>query len=177
MDAVLSRLKGLTPDELRKEILGMGMNCGPITATTRSIFERKLARAIQESQGGEGESSDTSESVPGNCQSAPTVIITTATPTDPACSSTQPPVPNDEGDFGYGVGLNPPEEEALLHQGGCPDSLGGDSSQAAAQTPSTGPPASPPLYYGVCPVWDDILSRNGKFLLYDKQCMTRGLLY
>lgn len=166
MDAVLSRLKGLTPDELRKEILAMGMNCGPVTATTRSIFERKLARAIQESQGGEGESSDTSESVPGNCQSAPTVIITTATPTDPACSSTQPPAPNDEGDFGYGVGLNPPEEEALLHQGGCPDSLGGDSSQAAAQTPSTGPPASPPLYYGVCPVWDDILSRNDRVHVY-----------
>ncbi|XP_066506223.1 ankyrin repeat and LEM domain-containing protein 2 isoform X2 [Hoplias malabaricus] len=51
MEAVLSRLQTLTPDELREEITRAGLKCGPITATTRSLFEKKLARTLVESQG------------------------------------------------------------------------------------------------------------------------------
>lgn len=48
MEAVLERLQSLTSDQLREEITGAGLKCGPITATTRSIFEKKLARALLE---------------------------------------------------------------------------------------------------------------------------------
>ncbi|KAI4878361.1 hypothetical protein NFI96_014003 [Prochilodus magdalenae] len=50
MEAVLSRLQTLTPDELREEITRAGLKCGPITATTRGLFEKKLARALLENQ-------------------------------------------------------------------------------------------------------------------------------
>lgn len=46
MEAVLKRLQTLTADQLRDEISGAGLRCGPITATTRSVFEKKLARAL-----------------------------------------------------------------------------------------------------------------------------------
>lgn len=58
MDAVLSRLRALTPDELRGEITKAGLKCGPITATTRGIFEKKLARALLVDQPGECSSSE-----------------------------------------------------------------------------------------------------------------------
>ncbi|XP_046717765.1 ankyrin repeat and LEM domain-containing protein 2 isoform X1 [Silurus meridionalis] len=66
MDAVLSRLQTLTPDELREEILGAGLKCGPITATTRSIFEKKLARALLEDQPGECIRSEVDHGEAGN---------------------------------------------------------------------------------------------------------------
>lgn len=44
------RLQTLTPDQLRQQITSAGIKCGPITATTRSIFEKKLARALLENQ-------------------------------------------------------------------------------------------------------------------------------
>ncbi|KAL0183300.1 hypothetical protein M9458_022675, partial [Cirrhinus mrigala] len=50
MEAVLKRLQTLTADQLRDELTGAGVKCGPITATTRSIFEKKLARALLDSQ-------------------------------------------------------------------------------------------------------------------------------
>ncbi|KAL1267214.1 hypothetical protein QQF64_002889 [Cirrhinus molitorella] len=50
MEAVLKRLQTLTADQLREELTGAGVKCGPITATTRSIFEKKLARALLETQ-------------------------------------------------------------------------------------------------------------------------------
>ncbi|XP_067288803.1 ankyrin repeat and LEM domain-containing protein 2 isoform X2 [Pseudorasbora parva] len=46
MEAVLKRLQTLTPDQLREQIISAGLKCGPITATTRSIFEKKLARSL-----------------------------------------------------------------------------------------------------------------------------------
>ncbi|XP_060752103.1 ankyrin repeat and LEM domain-containing protein 2 isoform X1 [Tachysurus vachellii] len=52
MDTVLSRLATLNPDELREEITRAGLKCGPITATTRGIFEKKLARALLGDQPG-----------------------------------------------------------------------------------------------------------------------------
>ncbi|XP_051540667.1 ankyrin repeat and LEM domain-containing protein 2-like [Myxocyprinus asiaticus] len=48
MESVLKRLQSLTPDQLRDEITGAGLKCGPITATTRSVFEKKLARVLLE---------------------------------------------------------------------------------------------------------------------------------
>lgn len=75
MEEVLSRLQTLTPDELRTEITKAGLKCGPITATTRGIFEKRLARALVEDQPGEcgrseveggetGSSSDHAQSPP-----------------------------------------------------------------------------------------------------------------
>ncbi|XP_010897237.2 ankyrin repeat and LEM domain-containing protein 2 [Esox lucius] len=52
MEEAMSRLQTLSPDQLRQEIIGAGLKCGPLTATTRAIFERKLARALLEKQGG-----------------------------------------------------------------------------------------------------------------------------
>lgn len=46
MEAVLKRLQTLTADQLRDELTGAGLRCGPVTATTRSVFEKKLARAL-----------------------------------------------------------------------------------------------------------------------------------
>ncbi len=46
MEAVLKRLQTLTADQLRDELTGAGLGCGPVTATTRSVFEKKLARAL-----------------------------------------------------------------------------------------------------------------------------------
>lgn len=152
MDAVLSRLKGLTADELREEIIKANLKCGPITATTRAIFERKLARALVEnagltepdSSGGNSASLDSSGSVVPPC----------------ATSATQDSVTGEDGDFGYGMGLNPPEEEALSGTV-CPCNV------ENSQTPSKTAQVSPTFFYGVCPLWEDVLARNGKsFYLY-----------
>ncbi len=152
MDAVLSRLKGLTADKLREEIIKANLKCGPITATTRAIFERKLARALVEnagltehdSSGGNSASSDSSGSVVPPC----------------ATSATQDSVTGEDGDFGYGMGLNPPEEEALSGTV-CPCNV------ENSQTPSKTAQVSPTFFYGVCPLWEDVLARNGKsFYLY-----------
>lgn len=51
MEAALSRLRALSADELREEIVKANLKFGPITATTRAIFERKLARALLEAAG------------------------------------------------------------------------------------------------------------------------------
>lgn len=48
MEEMLKRLQTLTPDQLREQITGAGLVCGPITATTRSIFEKRLARTLLE---------------------------------------------------------------------------------------------------------------------------------
>lgn len=145
MDTILSRLKKLSHDELREEIVRAGLKCGPITATTRFIFEKKLAQALLEQQGAleEGGSAlpeETAGSVPVNHNSHGSA--------------------SEEADFGYCVGLNPPEEDAVTHVNCSAPACGADS-QIAAQTPSR----DPPLFYGVCPVYDDILARNGKYSL------------
>ncbi|MBN3311661.1 ANKL2 protein, partial [Atractosteus spatula] len=160
MEAILSRLKELSDDKLRERIISTGLKCGPITATTRALFEKKLARTLLESQGGEGESSGASDaacrghSAPGD------------TPTDSATDKRR--AAGEEGDFGYGVGLNPPEEEALSDNTGSrySSSVDGDRLQSDAQTPSKAPQASPPLYYGVCPVWEDVTVRNDRVNVY-----------
>ncbi|MBN3298920.1 ankyrin repeat and LEM domain-containing protein 2 [Amia ocellicauda] len=184
MEAILSRLKGLSGDELREEIIGAGLKCGPITATTRAIFERKLARAVLESQGGENNSENENKSETGSSHGASIIdgrpagggegatsgsnhakLGESATPTD---SPDKLPSASEEGDFGYGMGLNPPEEEALSQKTGsqCSVSVSEATTPTSTQTPSKGPQASPPLYYGVCPVWEDVLARNDRVHVY-----------
>ncbi|XDV21263.1 hypothetical protein PO909_026386 [Leuciscus waleckii] len=155
MDAVLSRLKGLTADELREEIIKANLKCGPITATTRAIFERKLARTLVEKAGltePDG-SSGNSASLEGSGSVVP-----------PSATSAAPdPVIGDDGDFGYGMGLNPPEEEALSGTV-CPGNV--ENSQLEAQTPSKTAQVSPTFFYGVCPLWEDVLARNERAHVY-----------
>lgn len=157
MDNILSRLKQLTPDELREEIVKAGQKCGPITLTTRSIFEKRLAQSLWEEQG----EASVSNGVPG-----------TATTENGQLESSKSPVnqnghvsSSEDADFGYSMGLNPPEEEALMHKMG-PGPISqasGVDSPASSQTPSK----EPLQYYGVCPVYDDILARNGNvFFLF-----------
>lgn len=151
MDNILSRLKQLTPDELREEIVKAGQKCGPITLTTRSIFEKRLAQSLWEEQG----EAAVSNGVPG-----------TTTADNGQLETNKPPVnqnghvsASEDADFGYSMGLNPPEEEALMHKMG-PGSIGevaGVDSPTSLQSPSK----ESQQYYGVCPVYDDILARNG----------------
>ncbi|KFQ02135.1 Ankyrin repeat and LEM domain-containing protein 2, partial [Leptosomus discolor] len=166
MDSVLSRLKQLTPDELREEIVRAGLKCGPITSTTRFIFEKKLAQALLEQQGAlEEERSALSEEAAGNAPSDSSraeaqKALKTATVNHNGHGSV-----SEELDFGYCVGVNPPEEDDVMHVNcsapvcgaGCVD------SQVSTQTLSR----DPPLFYGVCPVYDDILARNERIHVYE----------
>ncbi|NXD91597.1 ANKL2 protein, partial [Chaetorhynchus papuensis] len=147
MDTILSRLKKLSHDELREEIVRAGLKCGPITATTRFIFEKKLAQALLEQQGaveeqGSALPEETAGNVPVNHNSHGSA--------------------SEEADFGYCVGVNPPEEDAVTHVNCSAPACGADS-QITAQTPSR----DPPLFYGVCPVYDDILARNERIHVYE----------
>lgn len=162
MDAILSRLKQLTPDELREEIVRAGLKCGPITSTTRFIFEKKLAQALLEQQGAlEEKGSALSEEAAGNVPSDSSRAGAQKALKAAAVNHNGHGSVSEEVDFGYCVGLNPPEEDAVMHMNcsapvcgaGCVD------SQISTQTPSR----DPPLFYGVCPVYDDILARNGKY--------------
>ncbi|NWU75371.1 ANKL2 protein, partial [Onychorhynchus coronatus] len=151
MDTILSQLKKLGPDELREEVVRAGLKCGPITATTRFIFEKKLAQALLEQQGAlEGAGSAVPQEAAGSV---------------PAVTHNGHGGAAEEPDFGYCVGLNPPEEDAGTHLScsapAC--AAGGAEAQSTAQTPSR----DPPLFYGVCPVYDDILARNEKVHVYE----------
>lgn len=48
MEAVLQRLQTLTPDELRVQLRAAGLQSGPVTHTTRSLWEKRLARVLLE---------------------------------------------------------------------------------------------------------------------------------
>ncbi|KAL8180269.1 UNVERIFIED_CONTAM: hypothetical protein K2H54_018273 [Gekko kuhli] len=62
------------------------------------------------------------------------------------------------------MGLNPPEEEALMHKMG-PGSIG---EAAGVDSPSSQALSKEPhQYYGVCPVYDDILARNERVHVYE----------
>ncbi|XP_015279266.1 PREDICTED: ankyrin repeat and LEM domain-containing protein 2 [Gekko japonicus] len=156
MDNILSRLKQLTPDELREEIVKAGQKCGPITLTTRSIFEKRLAQSLWEEQG----EASVSNGVPG-----------TATADNSQLETNKPPMnqnghvsSSEDADFGYSMGLNPPEEEALMHKmgtGSVGEAVGVDSPSSQALS------KEPHQYYGVCPVYDDILARNERVHVYE----------
>ncbi|NWI28101.1 ANKL2 protein, partial [Sula dactylatra] len=166
MDAILSRLKQLTPDELREEIVRAGLKCGPITSTTRFIFEKKLAQALLEQQGAlEEKGSALSEEAAGNVPSDGSQAEAQKALKTAAVNHNGHGGVSEEADFGYCVGLNPPEEDAVMHMhcsapvcgAGCVD------SQISTRTPSR----DPPLFYGVCPVYDDILARNERIHVYE----------
>uniref|UniRef100_A0A3B4CNK9 Ankyrin repeat and LEM domain-containing protein 2 n=1 Tax=Pygocentrus nattereri TaxID=42514 RepID=A0A3B4CNK9_PYGNA len=142
MEAALSRLRALSADELREEFTKANLKCGPITATTRAIFERKLARALLETAG----ISETEGGVAPEMGGAPA-------PPPPSAAA------GEEGDVGYDLGLNPPEEEPLS------DKSRAASVQPDAQTPSKTAQTSP-TFYGVCPLWEDMLARNERAHVY-----------
>lgn len=163
MEAVLSRLKALSADELREEFARAGVKCGPITATTRSTFERKLARVLAEAE------PDSCSTEQQNCSSSSSLGSTTsvsddavstsaAAPTFAAKSSQSSEADSEECDFGYGIGLNPPEEEEISAS----TSTVCSAEVNRPETPLKPTQVSPTLYYGVCPPWDDVLARTGK---------------
>ncbi|MFT7808403.1 ankyrin repeat and LEM domain-containing protein 2 isoform X1 [Arapaima gigas] len=163
MEEILSRLKELTADQLREEILRADLKCGPITATTRAIFERKLARAIL---GGDGSTSEPDGAPPkANGGNPPRLNPDGAAPTAPTGDSE---ASSKDSDFGYGMGLNPPEEEALLEKPTIPCSTQEEESGVHVddQTPSKNTQTSPPVFYGVCPLWDDVLARSERVHVY-----------
>ncbi|KAG7276142.1 hypothetical protein CRUP_011818 [Coryphaenoides rupestris] len=150
MEAVLSRLRGLSDDELRQELARADIKVGPITATTRAIFERKLARVLAgpESAGGPAPQTDDPSGSSGD-QSDPAVVTCSGALGSTAAAAAA----CEEADFGYGSGLNPPEEEDIL---GAP----------RAETPSKAAQVLPSVFYGVCPLWEDVLTRNERPHVY-----------
>ncbi|KAM9547907.1 ankyrin repeat and LEM domain-containing protein 2-like isoform 2-T8 [Salvelinus alpinus] len=180
MEAVLSRLRGLSADELREEFTRADLKCGPITATTRAIFERKLARVLTEVEGSSSatdtdSSSNATTTGPGSSAMAASAAGQ-AKPV-PSCATTSAPtgtdslkVVIDEVDFGYGMGLNPPEEEelGLTVKSRIPCNIGVEDpgSQSKAETPSKTAQMSPTFFYGVCPLWDDVLATNERSHVY-----------
>ncbi|XP_061226860.1 ankyrin repeat and LEM domain-containing protein 2 isoform X1 [Neopsephotus bourkii] len=165
MDAILARLKQLSADELRQEIIRAGLKCGPITSTTRFIFEKKLAQALLEQQGAQGEkgsaaSGEAAGNVPSDSSQAEAQAALKTTAVNHNGHGSVP----EEVDFGYCVGLNPPEEDVMHVNGSAPAcGAGCVDSQISTQTPSR----DPPLFYGVCPVYDDILARNERIHVYE----------
>ncbi|XP_067910747.1 ankyrin repeat and LEM domain-containing protein 2 isoform X2 [Heterodontus francisci] len=169
MEAILMRLKQLTPAELRQEILNAGLNYGPITLTTRFIFEKKLAQALLKCQGG-GEAdgppeltndSEKPEDISALCSRSMDASHSSSVAHTGESHPSRDANASRDGHFGYDVGLNPPDEAAM-------SDLPKDSSDLRNSTEqmSGGLTASASLYYGVCPVWDDILSRSDKVYVY-----------
>ncbi|XP_076854955.1 ankyrin repeat and LEM domain-containing protein 2 isoform X2 [Brachyhypopomus gauderio] len=150
METALGRLRSLSADELREEIINANLKCGPITDSTRAVFERKLARALLEAADpGAGATPD--EAPPGGSALAP-----------------DPPA-GEEGDVGYDLGLNPPEEEPLMEKSGAgalsSSPVDDDTCPSDTQTPCETPQVSP-TYFGVCPLWEDVLARNERIHVY-----------
>ncbi|XP_016058648.1 PREDICTED: ankyrin repeat and LEM domain-containing protein 2 isoform X1 [Miniopterus natalensis] len=157
MDAILARLKLLNPDDLREEIVRAGLKCGPITATTRFIFEKKLAKSLLEHQ-------RTLPSHPPD-QAAPGATALSQDTHGILKSALRSPAEqigfSEDRDFGYNVGLNPVAEEDLKSLKTCSVPL---SAVAEVDSPKTVVRAStePPLYYGVCPAYEDAPARNAE---------------
>ncbi|CAH6778696.1 ankyrin repeat and LEM domain-containing protein 2 isoform X2 [Phodopus roborovskii] len=159
MDGMLARLKLLNPDDLRKEVIKAGLKCGPITSTTRFIFEKRLAQALLE-QGGL-----LTSSLPNHSEVTATAFIqgNPRTPASVERKQTQQASFSEDKDFGYNVGLNPPEDEAITsksHPIPFSASASNDNHQAGAAK-------EPLLYYGVCPVYEDGPVGNGRIHVYE----------
>ncbi|KFO72324.1 Ankyrin repeat and LEM domain-containing protein 2, partial [Cuculus canorus] len=166
MDAILSRLKQLTSDELREEIVRAGLKCGPITATTRFIFEKKLAQALLEQQESLEEKGPTvSEEATGDVPSDSSQAEAQKASKTMAVNHNGHGSVSEDVDFGYCVGLNPPEEDAVMHTNCSATACG--AGHGDSQTGTRAPSRDPPLYYGVCPVYDDILARNERIHVYE----------
>ncbi|XP_059192617.1 ankyrin repeat and LEM domain-containing protein 2 [Centropristis striata] len=173
MEAVLSRLRGLSADELREEFVRADLKCGPITATTRATFERKLARVLAGPESSATETDNSSSaSVSSNAASvadhAKPVSCATlgVAPTTAGTSRNPPGAANEELDFGYGVGLNPPDEDEISVKTASSSCTQGSNSQFKTETPSKLAQVSPTFYYGVCPLWEDVLARNERAHVY-----------
>lgn len=166
MEAVLTRLRSLTDDDLREEFARAGVKCGPITPTTRATFERKLARVLAGIANAAAEPnssalvhiSDTANSTADHTSVAavaPAFAAGSRKLTENSC---------DELDFGYGVGLNPPDEEEVSAKRS-QRFTEVSNSQNITETSSKQTQVSPTTYFGVCPPWDDVLARSGEFFL------------
>lgn len=150
MDAILAQLKLLNSDDLREEIVKAGLKCGPITSTTRFIFEKKLAQALLEHR-------RTLSSLPsehGALSQDTQRILKSA-----IVSSAEQTNCSEDRDFGYSVGLNPPEEGAVTAKI-CSVAFSGTAGNDSHKTLKLS--KEPPLYYGVCPPYEDAPVRNGK---------------
>lgn len=175
MEAVLSRLRELSDDELREEFARADLKCGPITTTTRAIFERKLARFLAGPDSGATETADkASASVSGSSadNAKPVLCAASTVPLTAAAATSSCPsdAASEESDFGYGVGLNPPEEEDILVKKASASFSEDAVAQSKTETPLKPAQVSPTFYYGVCPPWDDVLSRNeGGHVYTDKK--------
>uniref|UniRef100_A0A3Q3X2G2 LEM domain-containing protein n=1 Tax=Mola mola TaxID=94237 RepID=A0A3Q3X2G2_MOLML len=171
MEVVLTRLKRLSADELRKEFARANVPCGPITATTRATFERKLARILAGPDNSATDSACSSAGIPGSATSAADHVkpMSAAAPTFVATSSNPTDTTSEELDFGYNMGLNPPEEEDVSVKTSSSSSAEVGYSQCGTETPSKQAQVSPTFYYGVCPPLDDVLARNeGAHVYTDK---------
>uniref|UniRef100_A0A8C3WK21 Ankyrin repeat and LEM domain-containing protein 2 n=1 Tax=Catagonus wagneri TaxID=51154 RepID=A0A8C3WK21_9CETA len=160
MDTILARLKLLNPDDLREEIVKAGLKCGPITSTTRFIFEKKLAQALLEH--------NTLPSQPPEHDAAGATVLGQDTQriVKSAVGSPAEQVSfSEDRDFGYSVGLNPPEEDAVTSETcSVPFSASTGVSNHKAMLRAS---AEPPLYYGVCPAYEDALARNERIHVYE----------
>ena len=154
MDTILARLKLLNPDDLREEIIKAGLKCGPITSTTRFIFEKKLAQSLLEH--GTLPSHPPDHAAAG----APALGQDTQRVVKSAVGSPAERVSfSEDRDFGYGVGLNPPEEDAVTSATrSVPFSA---SARVGSHRAMLRASAEPPLYYGVCPAYEDAPAKNG----------------
>ncbi|XP_047449051.1 ankyrin repeat and LEM domain-containing protein 2 isoform X2 [Mugil cephalus] len=173
MEAVLTRLRGLSDDELRSEFGRAGLNCAPVTPTTRAILERKLARVLAGPESSASETDSGSSTGTKGCADdhakPPSCASPAGAPTSAATSSSTSEAPGEELDFGYGVGLNPPEEEEISKTTS-KGSTCGANSQYKTETPSKPAQVSPSCYYGVCPLWEDVLARTeGAHVYTDKK--------
>ncbi|XP_056388794.1 ankyrin repeat and LEM domain-containing protein 2 isoform X2 [Hyla sarda] len=142
MEQILSNLKLLDPDELRVEILKAGLKCGPITSTTRCIFEKKLARTLLEQQGVDVETFRSNDNPQNDSHGLQAKY-------------------SEDRDFGYNVGLNPPIEETISRRD---FAANGGLEAAHISTPLHSD--YPPVFYAVCPVYDDASARNEKTHIY-----------
>ncbi|KAK1800799.1 hypothetical protein P4O66_005980, partial [Electrophorus voltai] len=124
MEAVLGRLGSLSPDELREEITRAGLKCGPITATTRGVLEKKLAQTLLESNAGECGPSHADRREPGDstrCLEQPHSPDTDAQAEGASSSGqalghvSQQTWPEPTSSLFYGV--LPPPDDPLLNDG------------------------------------------------------------
>ncbi|XP_017270057.1 ankyrin repeat and LEM domain-containing protein 2 [Kryptolebias marmoratus] len=174
MEAVLIRLRGLSAPELCEEFARAGVKCGPITSTTRATYERKLARVLAERDGIAAETDDSHSALSQEAAGDRPKPVSGATPAvaseASAASSSSSENNGEELDFGYGVGLNPPEEEEISVRSAFSSSVDCSNSQSKTETPSKPAHVSPTFYYGVCPPWEDVLPRNeGTHVYTDKK--------
>ncbi|XP_068419361.1 ankyrin repeat and LEM domain-containing protein 2 isoform X1 [Eschrichtius robustus] len=160
MDTILARLKLLNPDDLREEIIKAGLKCGPITSTTRFIFEKKLAQSLLEH--GTLPSHPPDHAAAG----APALGQDTQRVVKSAVGSPAERVSfSEDRDFGYSVGLNPPEEDAVTSATrSVPFSA---SARVGSHRAMLRASAEPPLYYGVCPAYEDAPARNERIHVYE----------